>query len=93
MRSLEERSGEWMCWRSTLVHLSSCVPAAQATMRLMMSRDHRLVRFFLAVVIVVEYGCSSSPSAPTTTGPFVVSGLVLDFQTSAVVPTATVSFG
>src|SRR6266851_1470852 len=82
-----------MCWCGTLVHLSLCLPAAHATMRLTMSRDHRFVAFFIAVVMVVEYGCGSSPSAPTTTGPFVVSGLVLDFQTSAVVPAATVSFG
>jgi hypothetical protein len=59
----------------------------------MMARDHRFVAFFIAVVMVVGYACGSSPSAPTTSGPFVISGLVLDFQTSAVVPAATVSFG
>src|SRR5207247_7253620 len=67
--------------------------AAHMTMRLTMSRDHRFVAFFIVVLTAVACACGSSPSAPTTTGPFVVSGLVLDFQTNAVVPAATVSFG
>src|SRR5204863_461642 len=40
----------------------------------------------------VACACGSSPSAPTT-GPFVVTGLVRDFQSNAGVSGATVSFG
>jgi hypothetical protein len=57
-----------------------------------MRQRQRFVSFIGALSLVLS-ACGSSPSAPTTTGPFVVSGLVLDFQTSAVVPAATVSFG
>jgi hypothetical protein len=57
------------------------------------SRDHPFAAFFFVVLTVGACACGSSPSAPTTTGPFVVSGLVLDFQTNAVVPGASVSFG
>jgi hypothetical protein len=56
------------------------------------NRDQRLVAFIGALSLVVS-ACGSSPSAPTATGPFVVTGLVLDFQTNAAVPGATVSFG
>jgi len=57
-----------------------------------MRRDQRFVAFIGGLSVVVS-ACGSSPSAPTTTGPFVVTGLVLDFQTNAAVSGAIVSFG
>ncbi len=58
-----------------------------------MSREHRFVAVGVALFLLVELACGSSPSAPTGTGPFVVTGQVLDFRTNAGVPGATVSFG
>jgi hypothetical protein len=57
-----------------------------------MSRDHRFVAFLIAVLTAVACACGTSPSAPTATGP-IVSGLVLDFQTNAIVSGVTVGFG
>ena len=62
-------------------------------MLLRMSRNHGFSAVVIAVMLLVAPACSSSPSAPTTTGPFVVAGRVLDYQTNAGVAGATVSFG
>lgn len=59
--------------------------------KLTVRRDLRLVTLVISVLSLVT-ACSSSPSAPTATGPS-LAGQVLDFQTSAAVPSATVSFG
>src|SRR5712691_8429207 len=58
---------------------------------LKMSRELRFVAF-IGDLSLVAFACGSSPSAPTT-GPFVVTGVVLDFQSNARVSGATVSFG
>jgi hypothetical protein len=56
-----------------------------------MSRDLRFLALVIGALPLVA-ACSSSPSAPTATGSS-VAGQVLDFQTNAGVPGATVSFG
>ena len=56
--------------------------------KLTVRRDLQLVTFVISVMSLVA-ACSSSPSAPTGTGPS-VAGRVLDFQTNAGVPGATV---
>jgi hypothetical protein len=55
-----------------------------------MSQGQRFVA--LIGVSLLAFACGSSPSAPTT-GPFVVTGMVRDFQTNGGVSGATVSFG
>jgi hypothetical protein len=55
-----------------------------------MGRDLRVVALVIGVLSVAA--CGSSPSAPAATAPS-AAGQVLDFQTNAGVPGATVSFG
>jgi hypothetical protein len=67
------------------------MPCGGRDNELIMSRHLRFLALVIGVLSLVA-ACSSSPSAPTATGPS-VAGQVLDFQTNAGVPGATVSFG
>ena len=58
-----------------------------------MRRKQRFVVFVIRVLWLVAPACRSSPSEPTPTSPFVVVGQVIDFQSKASMPGATVSFG
>src|SRR5881628_3337290 len=86
---VRERRGQ--CRPSPQFSLSR--PTAHATMPLTMSREQRCIAFIIGVLSLVAPACSSSPSGPTATGPFVVVGQVLDFQSKAGVSGAMVSFG
>ena len=60
---------------------------------LMVSRYHGFVTAAATLPLAwLVVACSSSPTAPTN-GPFLVSGVVRDFQTDVRVARATVSFG
>jgi hypothetical protein len=58
-----------------------------------MNREQPLAAAIIGALWLAAPGCSSTPSGPTSMGPFVVVGQVLDFQSHAGVPGATVSFG
>jgi hypothetical protein len=60
-----------------------------------MDRTNRWAACAIVVFSLAVFACGSSPSAPSSTagaGPFVVAGQVLDVQTNAAVPGATVIF-
>lgn len=58
----------------------------------MMNREYRCSALVAALLTLLTPACGSSPSAPTTTGPFAVSGQVFNIQTGAGVAGATVIF-